>query len=204
LSDTISLYKINEEEINKWLSQISNDDQEAFTRLLGLFWNKVYIQALTYLKSPFKAQELTQDVFVKLWVNRSKLPHVTNFLGYLSVMCRNEIFSMLRKKANVTVQPDETVQEEYWIPDKQLQKKHSYHAILKAIELLPPMRKNVFKMSRLDGLSYDEIAGQLNISRNGVKDHIVKALAFVRNYLRFQSDELLVILFCCFQALLHP
>jgi RNA polymerase sigma-70 factor (family 1) len=204
LSDTIGSYITNEEEINNWLSRISNDDHEAFTRLLALFWNKVYIQALTHLKSPFTAQDLTQDIFVKLWVNRSKLPEVTNFSGYLSVMCRNEIFSLLRKRANQTVQPDETVQEEHWIPDKQLQKKHSYDTILKAIELLPPARKNVFKMSRLDGLSYDEIASLLNISRNGVKDHIVKALAFLRNYLRFQSDHLSVIFLFCFQTLIHP
>jgi RNA polymerase sigma-70 factor (family 1) len=202
LSDTTGLYATNEEEINKWLSRISNDDHEAFTRLLSLFWNKVYTQALVHLKSPFAAQELTQDVFVKLWVNRGKLPEVTNFSAYLSVMCRNEIFSMLRKKAPLSIQPDETVQEDYWIPDKQLQKKHSYHTILKAIELLPPARKNVFEMSRLDGLSYNEIARQLNISRNGVKDHIVKALAFLRNYLRFQSDHLPVF-FCFFQILFH-
>jgi RNA polymerase sigma-70 factor (ECF subfamily) len=103
-------------------------------------------------------------------------------------MSRNEIFSQLRKKAGDAEPPDKAIEEKLWIPDLQLQNKQSYQAILKAIELLPPARKNVFKMSRLDGLSYDEIAAQLNISRNGVKDHIVKALNFLRNHLRFHSD----------------
>jgi RNA polymerase sigma-70 factor (ECF subfamily) len=128
-------------------------------------------------------------------MNRSKLAEVTSFSGYLFIMTRNEIISHLRKKQWPAVQPDNTLLEEFWIPDKQLQYKHSYEMILKAIELMPPARKNVFKMNRLDGLSYDEIAAQLNISKNGVKDHIVRALHFVRNYLRFHSDELAVIIF---------
>jgi RNA polymerase sigma-70 factor (ECF subfamily) len=53
----------NEVEIRRWLAQIVEDDREAFARLLRLFWNKVYTQALTYLKSSQIAQELTQDVF---------------------------------------------------------------------------------------------------------------------------------------------
>jgi RNA polymerase sigma-70 factor (ECF subfamily) len=58
------------------------------------------------------------------------------------------------------------------------------------VELLPPARKNIFKMSRVEGLTYDEIAAQMNISRNVVKDHIVKALLFLGNYPRLHSDEL--------------
>jgi RNA polymerase sigma-70 factor (ECF subfamily) len=67
-----------------------------------------------------------------------------------------------------------------------LQFKQSYATILKGVELLPPARKNIFKMSRVEGLTYDEIAAQMN----GVKDHIVKALLFLGNYPRLHSDEL--------------
>jgi RNA polymerase sigma-70 factor (ECF subfamily) len=175
-------------EIRQWLSQISENDQEAFSKLLRFFWNKVYTQALTYLKSSVIAQELTQDVFLKVWLNRGKLAEVSNFSGYLFIMARNEIISLLRKKENQLMAPEDTLEEQIWLPDQQLQYKQSYDSILKGIELLPPARKNVFKMSRLDGLSYDAIAAQMNISRNGVKDHIVKALLFLRDYIRLHSD----------------
>lgn len=187
-------------QVKKWLLRIANDDDhDAFTSLLSAYWNKVYTQALVHLKSPDNAQTLTQDVFVKVWIHRDKLRGVNNFSAYLATMCRNEIFSMFRKRMT-TIQPDETLQEEYWIPDRQLQQKRNYHTLLQAVELLPPMRKKVFTLSKLDGLSYDEIATRLNISRNGVKDHIVKALVFLRNYLRLHSGDLPVIL--C--ALLSP
>ena len=186
-------YFANDVEIMQWLSEISEDNQEAFARLLRQFWNKVYTQALTYLKSSAIAQEVTQDIFLKVWTNRKKLPLVNNFSGYLFIMTRNEIISLLRKKENQSMEPDEKLEEKIWIPDQQLEYKHSYESILKGIDLLPPARKNIFKMSRVDGMTYDEIAAQLNISRDGVKDHIVKALLFLRNYMRTHSDNPLLI-----------
>lgn len=183
-------YSGDDSEIKEWIGRVIKDDEEGFTLLLRHFWNKVYTQALTYLKSSEIAQELTQDVFVKVWMNRNKLTEVQNFSGYLFIITRNEVISFLRKKESLSIEPDETLKEEVWIPDLQMQKKQAHAAILDAIEMLPPARKNVFKMSRLDGLSYDQIANEMNISRNGVKDHIVKALLFLRNYLRFNSDAL--------------
>lgn len=177
-------------EIKQWLTQIGEGDQEAFARLLRVFWNKVYTQALTYLKSSTIAQELTQDVFLKVWLNRSKLREVNNFSGYLFIIARNEIISLLRKKESETIEADDTLEEGNWAPDRQLEYKQSYATVLKGIDLLPSARKNVFKMSRLEGKTYDEIAAEMNISRNGVKDHVVKALLFLRNYLRLHSDFL--------------
>ena len=188
-------YSQNEGEIKKWLIRISENDEEAFSLLLLNFWNKVYTQALTYLKSSVTAQELTQDVFIRLWTNRNALAGIDNFAGYLFVMTKNEVLSQLRKKRNHPETPDETLPEEVWIPDQQLQYKQAYAMIFNGIERLPPVRKQVFKMSRNEGLSYDEIATRLNISRNGVKDHIVKALLFLRNYIRLNSDSFQILLF---------
>jgi RNA polymerase sigma-70 factor (ECF subfamily) len=194
LNDTSS-YSQNEGEIKKWLIRISENDEEAFSLLILNFWNKVYTQALTYLKSSVTAQELTQDVFIRLWTNRNALAGIDNFAGYLFIMTKNEVLSQLRKKRNQPETPDETLPEEVWIPDQQLQYKQAYAIIINGIERLPPVRKQVFKMSRNEGLSYDEIATRLNISRNGVKDHIVKALLFLRNYIRLHSDSFQILLF---------
>lgn len=79
-------------------------------------------------------------------------------------------------------------------PDKQLQYKESYNKILQLIEQLPPARKKVFTMSRLEGKSYEEIAALLGISRNGVKDHIVKALNFLRTHFHLNEDKLLILI----------
>jgi RNA polymerase sigma-70 factor (ECF subfamily) len=154
----------------------------------------VYTQANVYLRSAALAQEITQDVFIKIWATRERLPQVNNFSAYLFIVTRNELISALRKKGLEQTNLSETLEESGWIPDQQLQYKESYKLLLEAIEALPPGRRTVFKLSRLEGLSYDEIARQLDISRNGVKDHIVKALLFLRTYLVTHGGDTLFLL----------
>jgi RNA polymerase sigma-70 factor (ECF subfamily) len=169
------------EELKDCLQLVSRGDQPAFARLLRAYWNKIYTQALTYLKDQGQAMEITQDVFYKIWAAREKLPELENFSNYLFIVSRNEIISALRKKAIPFTDPTEQLAANLLRPDEQLDYKQTQERLLKAIDLLPPTRKHVFKMSRLEGRSYEEIGKELGISRNGVKDHIVKALNFLRN-----------------------
>lgn len=173
---------------------ISRDDQIAFTWLLRSYWNKVYTQALIYLKSPQLAQEITQDVFLKIWSSRQRLRDVQSFSDYLFIISRNEIISALRKKNKDLVEPSHELQEILMQPDKQLHYKESYHKILSLIDQLPPARKKVFTLSRLEGKSYEEIGSELGISRNGVKDHIVKALNYLRTHFEFHEELLLMLI----------
>ena len=181
----------NEQEL---IRLVAANEEGAFTSLLRHFWNKVYTQANVYLKSATLAQEITQDVFLKVWTARTNLLGINNFSSYLFIITRNEIISTLRKKGREQITPPDTLQEDGWIPDLQLQYKESYKLLLDGIEALPPVRSQVFKMSRLEGLTYDEIAARLNISRNGVKDHIVKALLFLRTYVSTHAGVMLLIL----------
>jgi RNA polymerase sigma-70 factor (family 1) len=174
------LYSGTGGDLSECLYKVSQGNQAAFAQLLRKCWNKVYTQAITYLKDPSLAQEITQDVFIKIWSTRSGLTEVQNFSNYLFIVSRNEIISALRKKGQGFANPDLDMQDNLLLPDERLQYKEFHHRLLQAIEELPPVRKRVFKMSRLEGRSYEEIAKELSISRNGVKDHIVKALNFLR------------------------
>jgi RNA polymerase sigma-70 factor (family 1) len=192
------LYQGAGEDLSECLYQVSQGNQAAFAQLLRKCWNKVYTQAITYLKDASLAQEITQDVFVKIWSARAGLPAVENFSNYLFIVSRNEIVSALRKKGQGFVNPGPDIEGNLVLPDEQLQYKEFHHRLLQAIEELPPARKRVFKMSRLEGRSYDDIARDLGISRNGVKDHIVKALNFLRTRLAFAGPGNIILLYCCF------
>ncbi|HEU4608779.1 MAG TPA: sigma-70 family RNA polymerase sigma factor, partial [Chitinophagaceae bacterium] len=131
---------------------------------------------------------------------REGLPEVEQFSDYLFIISRNELISALRKKGKEFSEQGFEPEELIWRPDLQLQHKELYVSILTLIDQLPPVRKKIFMMSRMEGKSYEEIALLHGISRNGVKDHIVKALNYLRMHLGRIDPKLLLLvlsqLFC--------
>jgi RNA polymerase sigma-70 factor (ECF subfamily) len=186
------LYLLDE---NALLRLIAGGDQKAFTRLVDLYWNKVYSHALAYIKSSPLAEEITQDVFLKIWKKKEALIDVVDFNNFLFVLGKNQIVSLLRKKLHNVIAADPLeAAEELLVPDKQLEYKQIHSKLMEAIDQLPPTRRVVFKLSKLDGLTYDEIATQLNISKNTVKEHMVLALSFLRTYLHTHDNLLIIFL----------
>ncbi len=164
---------------------VASGNQKAFTLLVDTYWNQVYCHSLAYTKSSQQAQEITQDIFLKVWNKRENLNEVKNFKNYLFILSRNQIITAVRKRLEELVEYDMLdASEVLLVPDQQLEYKETWSKILEGIEKLPPARKIIFKMSRLEGLSYEDIATKLNISKNTVKEHIVLSLNFLRTYLR--------------------
>ncbi len=171
------------------LPDIISGSEPALSLLIKKYWKDIYFLALTYLRQPEQAEEAVQDVFVKIWTTRSRLAEVGNFRNYLFIITRNHVFSELRKSLNkepvdFTLSGTAEFTDKHPSPEKQLEFKE-YQAILeKAIELLPEKRKMVFKLSRLENLSYSEIAERMEIKPSTVNDHITLALNFIKTYLQ--------------------
>lgn len=177
------------------LLRVANGHEQAFSILVKQFSAVVYTHALTYLKNAAIAEEVTQDVFMSIWRRREELPDVSNFKGYLHVVTRNRVISEFRKK----IQPnkewaDDNIELQEPNPADSLETRQLSEILMKAINKLPPRRQQVFKMSRLEGKSYEEIAADLGISRSSVNQHIVEALVFLRTYLRNYAPLLLFLI----------
>lgn len=177
---------------NELLSQVAAGSQRAFTVLVERYSAKIYAHVLTYIKNASRSEEITQDIFLKLWEGRQELPGIVNFPGYLHVITRNRTISELRKKLeSFNEAGEEEVEDVQLNPGQQMEYRQLSDMLLRGIELLPPRRKQVFRMSRFDGMSYDRIAAELGISKGTVNEHIVEALLFLRSYLRNQSGGMI-------------
>lgn len=166
------------------LEKIAGGDGTAFSALVDLYRNKVFSHALAYTKSYHEAEELVQDIFMKVWNNREKLPEVGDFKNYLFILGRNQLVSAIRKRVMETTELSEPdFAEDLLIPDKQYDRKEMMQNIQKGIDLLSPQQKAVFTLSRLEHLNYDQIAERLGISKSTVKFHMVLALNFLREFL---------------------
>ncbi|MBO9572917.1 MAG: sigma-70 family RNA polymerase sigma factor, partial [Chitinophagaceae bacterium] len=103
------------------------------------------------------------------------------------VMARNRVHSKLMGQAQapeIVEQADELLNN----PHASLELKELAGIMEDAIEALPPRRKEIFKLSRNENLTYEQIAARLNISRSTVREHMVEALVFLRHYLKKHGD----------------
>lgn len=172
------------------LLRIAADDTKAFTQLFDQYWLQVFAHVRSYLKDTALAEDLTQEIFFSIWINRAKLATVADFEAWLHVITRNRTISGLRKLLRQA--SSDLTQLSDWVPElastadsplEQLDFKQSRELLQQAIELLPPRRREVFKLSRQQGLTHQEIAEQLQISKATVNEHISEALSFLKSKL---------------------
>lgn len=167
--------------------RISKGDEQAFRILYDEYRQELYGVALKFTKSHEQTEEIVQEVFINLWVGRGKLPMVEKPDAYIFKVLYNCVNHFLRRESNrarllrdaARLHPDSLNTTEEMVDVRQ-----SEALIEKALQQLPPQQKTVYRMSRQHKMNIDEIAATLNISRNTAKIHLVKALRFVRTYLK--------------------
>ncbi len=171
------------------ISRVADGDEKAFGIIVNLYWKNIYSQALTYVKSTHLAQDIVQDVFLKVWEKRQALTNIDRFDSYLFIIARNLIISGLRKKLTMPLNNDmQNFTIESSCPDTMYSHKQLNEVILKAIDLLPKQQKTTYLLSRNEGLNYEAIAAQMELSKETVKKHIGRALNFLRTYISMHAE----------------
>jgi RNA polymerase sigma-70 factor (ECF subfamily) len=173
----------DEKEILELLGQGS---QYAFTRLFDHYSGQILNTAFRFLKSRELAEEVVQEVFLKVWIKREDLARTDNFQAYLFTMARNQVFDgikLIAKEAATKIEFARGVQQVSGA-DHPLIEKQYQELLHEAVDLLPPQQKQVFNLAKIEGLSHQAIAEQLHISRLTVKTHMAKALQNIRQSLQ--------------------
>lgn len=177
------------------LKLVALGDERAFNRIVRKYSRVIYPYLLYWLKSPQLAEEVAQDVFLRIWKNRQKLPDVSNFPGYVYVVTRNRVHSQFERGLLETEPPDVAQADQALTnPQTALETKELAAIMRRAIEALPPRRKEIFLLSRNEQLTYEEIAARLGISRSTVREHMVEALVFLRAYLKRNAGIIIALL----------
>ncbi|HEV7382224.1 MAG TPA: RNA polymerase sigma-70 factor [Dyadobacter sp.] len=167
------------------LRQVADGDQRAFRQLFDLYHNKLGAHIYHITKSRELAEEVVQDVFLKIWKNRTSLGDLNNFKSYLFVISRNHALNCLKTAAakHFTINNLEQVSDEMPIADL-FEENERYLLVDEAIDRLPQQQKQVYLLSRHERLQYAEIAERMSLSRETVKKYLQISTESITSYVR--------------------
>lgn len=179
--------KIENTHENELLQRISQGDQSAFNALFKSYHPFVYAFGRRITRSDELAEEVVQDIFLKIWVDRESLGKIDCFAAYLNRIVRNHCFNVLRKLAMESKHAsvlssdfddtdDSTVQ--------QLDYSDVNEVLESAIQTLSTQQRNVYQLCHQQGLTYGEASTELGISRQTVHAYMKDALRKIRDHFR--------------------
>ncbi len=168
------------------LKRMRDGDHTAFERLYMAHAKLLYWKLLKLLKHPEDADELLQDLFVKVWERREQIDPNQPFNRYLYRIAQRMVVDYYRRMARVRIAHlniGQTSTELDWATDEAILSKETSQILNTAISLLPPQRREAFILCKMDGKSYKEAAEIMQISPNTVHNHLVKAVGSIKAHL---------------------
>lgn len=182
----------------KVVEQLREGSKEAFHKVFEDYGPKILAFSISYLKDHAEAEEMLQEVFLKLWESRSLLDPSKNIKSFLFKICINLIYDYIRKKNIKQVYID------YSLQNNTFQENNTWHEIIYndmqnylqlLISAMPEQRQYIYRLSKEEGLTNEEIAQRLNLSQRTVENQLYRAVLFLKNKLGTGSIPLMLFFF---------
>ena len=185
------------------LLRLKNGNEQAFEAIYNLYSNRLYGNLIKLVKSEEEAQEILQDIFIKIWNKRQEIDVDASFRSYLFKIAENKAYDFFRKLARDKRREKRLIAiatTEYVHIEEAILKKENEAILEKAIQSLPAQRQQVFRLCKLEGRTYKEVGELLGISVSTISDHIVKATKSLREYFENNEQALLALIFISLEA----
>ncbi|MCI0922345.1 RNA polymerase sigma factor [Sphingobacterium rhinopitheci] len=185
------------------LKRLNDGDLDAFNCLYRTYAPKIYIRLIKLVKDPNIAEELLQDVFLKIWRNRSKIDISRGFISFINHIADNLAIDLFRK-----LQRDKILQIEIWASavelyyhtEEDMISKETKQILENAINSLSPRKKEILILNKIQNKSYKEIAEDLNISVSTVSNQLVSAIKDVKFFIQknYRNEYIMTLLIIYF------
>lgn len=170
--------------IEKGLFQlVSKGNKKAYSAIYDHFEPRLFAFVVRMSRSKVTAEEIIQELFIKIWTNRAKLAKIDNPVAYVYAMAANATFNYLKKEAREAAMVEQLKRDTAMCHNSTEEVINFYESrtlIMQAVEQMPIQRRTVYLMSREQGLTNQEIAKEINISPYTVRNHLTGALRSLR------------------------
>jgi RNA polymerase sigma-70 factor (ECF subfamily) len=179
------------------LTLLADDSEYAFQLMYDRYRNRIYQTAVRYLKSPLLAQEVVQDVFLKLWIERKNIKNDQPIEAWLYTVAKNNLINRLKKIASEwkAISNLKLLTQQFVDSASNKIEEAQYNELLqKAILSLPQQQQKVFCFARNEHLTYNQIGEKMGLSPLTVKKHMSRALLHIKSYFSDIEDLFLTVL----------
>ena len=168
------------------IEELTEGNQEAFRTVFKAAYPQVRAFSKGFTKNDADADDIAQQVFIKLWTKRAILANVRNFETYLYTITKNTVLNHMasQKAFMVDISDVRNLSTENTSPLEQIEASDLQLLIDMTVENMPPQRQAVYKLSRVEGVSNDQIAERLGLQKKTVENHLNLALGEIRKVLK--------------------
>ena len=186
-----NINKLSKKQDKELVELLMTGSQEALGELYVRYKKRLFYACYQYVRNKDDAEDIVQDIFLQLWEKRHDLNPELSFSGYVRTIAQNTTLKLFRHfdvhsrfAQNILMnETDSTNETEDAIID------NDYVKLLnELIERLPPRQKEIFRLSRIEGLSHQEISKQMNISVENVRNQVSLALKKIKSQLKHHAD----------------
>lgn len=180
--------------------KLIDGDEKAFNDLYKKYRSRIYIKVFGFMRSHEIAEEILQDVFIKVWINRRTLDHNKSFSAFIQTIAKNTVYDYLRKvvsednkvcQFSKNLNSYEKPEVEARIAYQEIQN-HLNNILIK----MPKRCREVYVLCKVEGRSHDEVSKILNLSKSTINNQIIKASRIVKA--NWNPDYLTFLIFFIF------
>lgn len=174
------------------VASLKDGSKSAFEALYNQYKKRLAGNLFKLLKSDDLTLEILQDLFLKIWDTRAQIDPEKSFKSYLFKIASNMVMDYYRRAARDKVMRDKMIQastELYSHIEEQLFRKENAELLQEAIDLMPPQRKRIYTLCKLEGKSYKEIEQILGINEKSINSHLFQANKFLKQHFMTGSGK---------------
>jgi RNA polymerase sigma-70 factor (family 1) len=168
------------------LQEVSAGAEKAFRELYDAYFHRLSVYIFKFCKSSAVTEEIIQDVFLKIWLNRAQLGAVGSVEAYILAIARNKTIDHLRrlaKESSLIRDLAMQLQTDSNSGEKEMDAEDIKAIVTTALASLSPQKGEIFRLSKDEGLNHDEISRVMRLSKSTVKNHLSETLRHLRRHL---------------------